>query len=108
MIVISGMTTPEQSIFVYPEGISHANFSHPGFIPRFLDDADQALVQNATQTCGAENWECIYDMVITGSAEFAMNTKQTGIEHMEKVNDTGMLHMYLITCLNAQFSQCAI
>ena len=69
--------------------MSHANFSHPDFIPKFLDEADEGLVQNATRICGAENLECIYDMVMTGSEEIAMDTKQTGLEHTETVNITG-------------------
>ena len=55
----------------------------------FLDDADDELKQNATQICGAENLECIYDMVMTGSEEIAEDTKVTGLKHTETVNSIG-------------------
>ena len=83
------MTTPDQSLFDYPARMSHQDFSFPDFVPMFLDDADDELKQNATQICGAQNLECIYDMVMTGSEEIAEDTKVTSLKHTETVNSIG-------------------
>ena len=83
------MTTPDLSVFEYPLGMSHDDFSFPDFVPMFLDDVDDELRQNATNWCGAENLECIYDMVMSGSEVIAAATNNTNIKHTETVNTIG-------------------
>lgn len=85
------MTTREQSIFEYPTGRSHADFNFPNFVPKFLDEADKEVVSNATQICGKENLECIFDLVFTGSEEIAEETKQANIQHTEAVMINGKI-----------------
>ena len=83
------MTTSDTSIFVYTDGLSHANFSHPGYIPKFLGEADQDKVDNATKLCGEDNLECIFDFVFTGSVEVADDTKRIDEQHTADVKDSG-------------------
>lgn len=83
------MTSPTESIFVYPDGYSHANYSHPEFTPKFLDEADTDKVANATKICGEDNLECIFDLVFTGSESVAEDTKRTDVQHAEAVVEAG-------------------
>ena len=86
-----GITTSDQSIFDYQNGKTHSDFSFPDFVPQFLDEADEEVVQNATNHCGEENLECIFDLVFTGREDVADDTKLTDIQHSETVLINGML-----------------
>ena len=77
------MTLADESIFVYRKGLNHANFSHPEFTPKFLDEADPKLVENATVTCGETNLECIFDLVFTRNDKLAKETQYTSVQHAE-------------------------
>ena len=83
------MTTADTSIFVYTHGLTHSNFSYPDFIPKFLDEADQDKVENATKLCGVDNLECIFDFVFTGSEKVADDTKRADQQHTSDVQNAG-------------------
>ena len=85
---ISGITTASESVFVYKHGQSHANFSHPDFVPVFLDEFDPVLVENATKICGEGRMECIFDKVVTGSDLIAADSQYTAVEHAETLKAT--------------------
>ncbi|KAL3857455.1 hypothetical protein ACJMK2_012125 [Sinanodonta woodiana] len=76
----SWRTSENESIFRYPTGKGHADFSDPTFIPQFLDEADPEIVANATEICGEENQECIFDLVFTENNDIAQETLQIEIK----------------------------
>lgn len=84
----SWMTTAEESVFVYKKGQSHGNFSHPSFVPVFLDEFDPKLVENATRICGEANMECIFDKVVTGSDLIAADSQYAAVAHAKALKIT--------------------
>ena len=74
--MISGLTQANESVFWYANGLSHANYSKEDFIPKFLEDADPAVVENATTACGgADKVQCIFDLVFTDNVQLALSTE---------------------------------
>lgn len=53
------------------------DYSHPEFLPIFLDEQSPADRQAAQNLCGATNLACIYDYIATGSAGIASATKSS-------------------------------
>ncbi|XP_052777913.1 mucin-like protein [Mya arenaria] len=54
------------SAFFYPDGKSHEDYHNKTYIPKFLDEADNARVKDAEKVCGgSQNLECIFDYVFT-------------------------------------------
>ena len=55
------------------------NYSHPDFVPIYLDEQPASTRQAAETVCGgATNLACLYDYVATGSQSFALASGQTG------------------------------
>lgn len=54
-----------------------ANYSHPEFIPIFLDEQPNDTRKAAEDLCGVANLACVYDYIATKSAAIANATKQT-------------------------------
>jgi len=71
-----GITSADESIFKYDDGLSHADFSHQQFVPIYLDEIDPAQRQEARSLCG-DNTQCVYDFVVTGNRDVANQTLQT-------------------------------
>lgn len=66
----------EESLFYYASGLGVANFSNPTHMPIFLDDIDNATLQEAIGVCGSSlNIECIFDFSQTRNAEIARETQ---------------------------------
>lgn len=84
-----GMTTSEESVFKYDSGKTHADYSFPEFVPKFLDEANQTLVDEAVDLCGEGNNQCIFDFVFTGNAELANQTTATETQAAETAADAG-------------------
>lgn len=70
------MTTADESIFRYNDGITHANFSFRNFTPKFLDEANQTLVAEANRICNNVQ-QCVFDYVFTGNRDLATYTAAT-------------------------------
>ncbi|KAK3609861.1 hypothetical protein CHS0354_015052 [Potamilus streckersoni] len=68
------------SVFRYPNGKHSADYSHRDFMPKFIDEADPLMVANATNICGEENQECIFDLVFTENEEVANETLRIQME----------------------------
>jgi hypothetical protein len=99
---ISGMiTSSDESVFEYPPGGSFLDFQNLNPTVNFLDEADQALVTEATTFCGEANIPCIFDKVFTGSDAVAEDTKVVSKEQEDtqkllgKFNLASMTKIYL-------------
>ena len=75
-INLLGQITDEISLFTYPGGLSVANFSFPGHLPRFLDEVLANATDDTRNICG-NNDECIFDATETGSMDIGLETRQT-------------------------------
>lgn len=71
----------------YPPRRGPANYSHPDFVPIFLDEQPSDVLQAARATCG-DAVACIYDYVATGSAAMASASKDTAekADEREKIS----------------------
>ena len=67
---------PSESLFTYTSGVSTAGYSHPTYVPVFLEDA---LVNAPSYIIAACNNDpsCIYDYVQTGSEAIGLGTLAT-------------------------------
>ncbi|XP_060591770.1 fibrillin-1-like [Ruditapes philippinarum] len=66
----------KKSMFVYEDGKSHQDYQNNSFTPRFLDEIDVDKRAQAEQDCnGAENIECVFDLVFTENKEVANATR---------------------------------
>ncbi|XP_060596327.1 uncharacterized protein LOC132750377, partial [Ruditapes philippinarum] len=74
------ITSSDESVFEYPPGGSFLDFQNLNPTVNFLDEADQALVTEATTFCGEGNIPCIFDKVFTGNDEVAEDTKSVSKE----------------------------
>ncbi|WAR04750.1 MLP-like protein [Mya arenaria] len=70
------MTSEQESIFKYDDGVSHADFSFPNFEPEYLDEVDAANVSQANVTCNG-NLQCMFDLIFTGNEALAAQTGST-------------------------------
>ena len=84
------MTSSAESIFKYDNGKSHIDYSFPTFVPKFLDEANETIVSEATSICGDGNNQCIFDYVFTGNTELALETTATENQASENSADAGM------------------
>ena len=76
----SGQIDDSESLFTYPDGLTAANFSFPGYMPAFLDELDNNTLSSARELCGSDS-QCIYDFSQTGNMELAMATLETNREN---------------------------
>ena len=70
-----GEVTSSTSIFTYASDESALTYQFPDFEPLFREEANQTLLQQAEQTCGAQEDACIFDLLATGDQAFADATK---------------------------------
>ncbi|XP_053372749.1 uncharacterized protein LOC123561027 [Mercenaria mercenaria] len=82
------MTLGNESLFKYDNGRSHADYSFPDFVPKFLDEANETKVAEAKELCGEGNNQCIFDYVFTGNPELALETNTTEALADETVDKT--------------------
>ncbi|XP_076459739.1 uncharacterized protein LOC143292928 [Babylonia areolata] len=65
----------ENTVLHYRDREGPANFSHPDFVPIFLDEMPESSLQAAKDYCGAGSKACIYDYFATGSAAIASDSE---------------------------------
>nr|KAG5691691.1 hypothetical protein BaRGS_029456 [Batillaria attramentaria] len=74
----SGAVKDDTTVLRYPPRMGPANYSHPDFVPVFLDEVPKEEKDAAEALCGEGNSACIYDYFSTGSEDFASTTTRTG------------------------------
>ncbi|XP_071944594.1 uncharacterized protein [Antedon mediterranea] len=76
----------EDSMFVYPSGMSYEDFNDESFQPLFLDElkatADSQLLQEAEDRCGL-NRQCLFDALATKNVDIGVNSKLTDETNLE-------------------------
>ncbi|XP_078334851.1 uncharacterized protein LOC111121476 isoform X3 [Crassostrea virginica] len=61
------------SLFQYGAGLSHADYSHPEFVPFYIDEQPQDAVNRSREACGgaSASQACIFDYLATGDKALA-------------------------------------
>ena len=86
VLLYSGITEPEESIFTYQEGTSFDTFNFPDFIPTFSPTfADPNLEAQALDICDGDSF-CLFDIAATGNIAIGSSTLQGGVEFDTIVN----------------------
>ena len=69
-----------ESLFTYLNGYSAANYSHPSYIPAFLEDV-LANASNAIKMACSNDSSCIFDYSQTGSMAIGLGTLATNTQN---------------------------
>ena len=70
-------------MFTYDDGKSWSDYSHPDFVPLFIDEFNQTTLDQAYSVCGGRSDQykaCIFDYLATGDQSFAEDTQSTNTE----------------------------
>lgn len=61
------------SLFHYDIGYSHRDFSHPDFVPFFIDEFSEEIRNASIDACGgaSASQACIFDFLATGDKALA-------------------------------------
>jgi hypothetical protein len=70
----SGITTESESQFAYRLGKTHASYNFPDFTPLFESSFAAEDLAKAKSTCGEQNKQCIYDLLLSADESFALGT----------------------------------
>uniref|UniRef100_A0A8W8N521 Fibrillin-1 n=1 Tax=Magallana gigas TaxID=29159 RepID=A0A8W8N521_MAGGI len=78
------------SYFHYDTGLSHANYTHPEFVPFYIDEQPQDKVNRSREVCGgaSASQACIFDYLATGDESLA---KSSGDDAETSARDTATL-----------------
>ena len=96
----SGAVTADNSVMRYGPKEGPGTYSHPEFVPIFLDEQPAEVRSRAEAVCG-DNLACIYDYVATGSEAFALDSKSVK-ERADQTNELTsefFFRLYLFVCL---------
>ncbi|XP_060570647.1 fibrillin-2-like isoform X2 [Ruditapes philippinarum] len=89
----------KKSVFVYEDGKSHEDYQNNSFTPRFLDEVDVDKRAQAEQDCnGAENIECVFDLVFTENKEVANATRILKTEADQDRHEINEIQPTLTVC----------
>ena len=80
---ISGETTAETSLFEYTDGKQWSDYSHQDFVPIFIDEFNQTMINKSYEVCGGSSDQykaCIFDYLATGDTSFAADTQSSNTE----------------------------
>ncbi|RUS82424.1 hypothetical protein EGW08_009812 [Elysia chlorotica] len=96
--------TSSSSIFKYANDESALTYQFPDFEPLFREEANQTLLQEAEQTCGAQEDACIFDLLATGDQTFAEATRNLAQEdaNMKQSLSNNLPVLSLSTTLSSQ------
>lgn len=68
--------TAENSLFTYPRGKTYNDYQNVNFVPDYVAPTNPNVSSQAVSDCrGSE--ECLFDLFITGNADFARSTLET-------------------------------
>ncbi|XP_060592999.1 uncharacterized protein LOC132747595 [Ruditapes philippinarum] len=68
------ITTESESQFAYRLGKTHASYNFPDFTPLFESSFAAEDLAKAKSTCGEQNKQCIYDLLLSADESFALGT----------------------------------
>lgn len=89
-MIFTGSIDSDTSHFHYDTGLSHANFTHPEFVPFYIDEQPQDKVNRSREVCGgaSASQACIFDYLATGDESLA---KSSGDDAETSARDTATL-----------------
>ena len=70
-VCLLGSISANTSIFHYDTGLSHDNYTHPDFLPFFIDEFSEEKQNQSKRVCG-ESQACIFDFLATGDRTLAV------------------------------------
>ncbi|KAL3836509.1 hypothetical protein ACJMK2_021935, partial [Sinanodonta woodiana] len=76
-----------ESVFKYPKEKGHADFHHGNFTPKYLGEATESELREASKRCG-NNTACVYDFILTKNEQVAENTKDVGEQALKEKEET--------------------
>lgn len=70
---LAGSVNESTSLFHYDIGYSHRDFSHPDFVPFFIDEFSEEKRNASIDACGgaSASQACIFDFLATGDKALA-------------------------------------
>ena len=92
IILLTGATTANDSLFSYEEGQNHSSYSDVGYVPIFLNQDNlvfnnPTLRQQARDVCG-DNKQCLFDIHTTGKVSIGEASKQALEAFVAVMNET--------------------
>lgn len=93
-MIFTGSIDSDTSYFHYDTGLSHANYTHPEFVPFYIDEQPQDKVNRSREVCGgaSASQACIFDYLATGDESLA---KSSGDDAATSASDTASLGNYM-------------
>ncbi|KAL3836533.1 hypothetical protein ACJMK2_021957, partial [Sinanodonta woodiana] len=76
-----------ESVFKYPNEKGHADFHHGNFTPKYLVEATESQLREASLKCG-NNTACVYDLIMTNSVLVAEHTKEVAEQALKEKEET--------------------
>ena len=82
------MINASQSLFTYPDGETHANYSDPNFVPIFGDNiialfGNNTLFYNQSLARCGNDRDCLYDAALTLNLDAAISSKENSQQEDE-------------------------
>ena len=92
VVILTGATSANDSLFTYEEGKDHSSYFDVGYVPIFLDQDDlvfdnSSLEEQARDVCG-DNKQCLFDIYTTGKVSIGMASKQAVESFIAVINET--------------------
>ena len=92
VIILTGATFANDSLFTYEEGKDHSSYSDVGYLPIFLDQDDLvfdnvSLGEQARDVCG-DNKQCLFDVYTTGKVNIGLASMRAVESFLAVINDT--------------------
>ena len=91
-----------RSVMRYGDREGPANYSHPDFVPLFLDEQPEEVRQEAEELCGDGDLACVFDFIATRSAAFANATRLTKDTVDTEEQQSSMLSMMMMMMMNGK------
>ena len=92
VIILTGATFANDSLFTYEEGKNHSSYFDVGYLPIFLDQDDLvfdnvSLGEQARDVCG-DNKQCLFDVYTTGKVNIGLASMRAVESFLAVINDT--------------------
>ena len=90
--MFAGVTTADESLFIYEQGKNHGSYYHPDYRPIFPDSQklvfqDKSLENEAKEVCG-ESTQCMFDIFTTKKVTIGKASKETVEQFVAVINNT--------------------
>ena len=99
------ITTPNISLFTYPDGKGPLDYHNSSWEPAFLSDilnsADSEVLNACTLTGGSSpNEQCVFDAIETGDISIGIATMDTLSENMQAMTESSKFALEWFSCMS--------